>query len=975
MFRILHKALQEASVRRPLHKFDSFLCAENAAYLDAVEEEATTATKESCPYAWSSIVSKAGASRDEPILNTVVKTASSAKTKHKAHHESTPSNASRLMWFCKSWEEKGHITAKVDPLNLNNGLMRMPEASKVKPEELEPQFFGFDSADMDKSFQMGFSPQSGGLLAKNVRLPLRALYERLKRAYGGSIGYEFVHIRDPEVTQWLRDRIETPEGFPDYHSFAQEEKRTILKHLAEGELFEIFLHTKFVGAKRFGLDGGETLIPGMMEMLQRASTHGIEQIVLGMPHRGRLSVLVNICGKPMEALFKEFKGLTINEMHGEGSGDVKYHLGMSNRRTLANNETINLSLLANPSHLEAVNPIVEGKTRAKQYFMGDVEHDRVMSVQLHGDAAFAGQGVCYETMRLAELSSFTTGGTIHIVVNNQIGFTTDPKKSRSSPYCTDIGHAFGIPIIHVNGDRPEDVTYAFRLAVDFRKRFHRSIILDLVCYRRFGHNETDEPMFTQPTMYKAIRAHESILSQYAKQLIQEGVVTADNVEAIKHAVTDKLRAALANVDNYTIRKSEWYDSYWKNFKKAAHVFAELYPTKISAETFAELAAVVGKTPSDLSLHKSAEKTLSVRNASLREGRHISFDTAEALAMGSLLNENIHVRISGQDISSENRYHQRHLVVVDQTTGKKHSVLCAMAGGKFQAVESPTCAYGVLGFELGFSMENPQSLVLWVAHNGDCVNGAQIVFDQFLCSGESKWGRQCGLVMSIPVGMRPSEHAGGRMERFLQAVDEDVHAKASGYDENAHVRINMEVVVPTTAANYFHVLRRQIHRNFRKPLVVFAPEKASTSDKAEFIESTFQPLIKKTPANSKTNRIVFCCGQLGNALQENVVKSKRKDVHVVAIEQLAPFPDTRVKAIVAAHPNAEVCWAQEEPANMGAWQFVEPRLQAILDSSSSKTSLACVSRPAATPTFFDTTQAFHKEQQRIMQAAMGEKEHK
>ena len=968
MFRVFQKALGDIPIRRPLHKFDAFLCAENANYLDAVEAEAGKAAQDAVQYSWPSVVEKAGQSRDEPILAANVKAASTSTKKRAAVQQHTPSDASRLAWFCKSWEEKGHITAKVDPLNLHNGLMRMPEASKVKPEELEPQFFGFASSDMDKSFQMGFSKQSGGLLAQNVRLPLRTLHERLKRAYGGTIGYEFVHIRDPEVTQWLRDRIETPERFPEYDSFSAPEKRAILQHLAEGELFEIFLHTKFVGAKRFGLDGGESLIPGMMEMLARASGHGIDNIVLGMPHRGRLSVLVNICGKPMEALFKEFKGLTINEMSGEGSGDVKYHLGMSNRRTLAGGAQINLSLLANPSHLEAVNPVVEGKARAKQYYIGDAAHDRVMTVQLHGDAAFAGQGVCYETMRLSELSDFTTGGTIHIVVNNQIGFTTDPKKSRSSPYCTDIGHVFGMPIIHVNGDRPEDVTRAFRLAVDFRKRFHRSVILDLVCYRRFGHNETDEPAFTQPQMYKAIRAHESILSQYAKQLVSERVVTAAEVDAVKAAVTDKLRAALANVDNYAIKKSEWYDSYWKNFKKAAHVFAELYPTKISAESFTELAAAVGKTPGDIVLHRAAADALKQRNASLSTGSQISWDTAEVLAMGSLLTEGVHVRIAGQGISGESRYHQRHLAVTDQNTGKKFCALSAMAGGKFTAVEAPTCAYGVLGFELGFSMENPQSLVLWVAHNADCVGGAQIVFDQFLCSGETKWGRQCGLVMSVPIGMRPAEHAGGRMERFLQAVDEDVHPKAAGYDEGAHVRINMEVVAPTTAANYFHVLRRQVHRNFRKPLVVFAPLQAAASAKAEFIGSTFQPIIRKNAASAKTKRIVFCCGQIANAL----AAKKRADVHVVSIEQLAPFPDTHVKEIIAKHPKASVCWAQEEPENMGAWGFVAPRLEAALQSAKRTDAVAFVGRPAATPTFFATTQAFKAEQQRIMAAAMGPK---
>ncbi|KNH03824.1 2-oxoglutarate dehydrogenase E1 component [Perkinsela sp. CCAP 1560/4] len=971
MIRTSYKILQGVPVRRPLHKWDSFLCAENAAYLDTLGSENVASENTDSPYTWKTIYEKSEESRDSPILSKEIKEASTAKQALKSHPKNTKNDASRLAWFCKSWEEKGHIMAQVDPLKLNNGLMRMPEASRIQPDELEPQFFGFTDADMDKSFEMGFSPQSGGLLAKNIRIPLRKLYEHLKLAYGSTIGYEFVHVNDPNCTRWLRDRIETPENFPDYATFARSEKIAIFKHLAEGEIFEQFLHTKFVGAKRFGLDGGESLIPGMVEMLQRATHQGIDHIVLGMPHRGRLSVLVNICGKPMEALLKEFKGLTINEMHGEGSGDVKYHLGMSNRRVLDNGSAVNLSLLANPSHLEAVNPVVEGKTRAQQYYMGDTEHARVMAVQLHGDAAFAGQGVCYETMRLGELKEFTTGGTIHIVVNNQIGFTTDPKKSRSSPYCTDIGHAFGLPIIHVNADRPEDVAFVFRLAVDFRKRFKKSIIIDLVCYRRFGHNETDEPMFTQPIMYRAIKAQESILSLYSKKLMKDGTMTNAEIEAIKKSVMDRLRNALANVDNYTIRKSEWYDSYWKHFKKAAYVFAKLYPTKISEESFSDLAAVVAKSPTDFSLHKSAEMALQARNASLKKGKNISWDTAEALAMGSLLNENIHVRITGQCISSENRYHRRHLVLVDQATGKNYSPLSAFAGGKFHACESPACSYGVLGFELGFSMENPQSLVIWIAHDSESVTSGQIIFDQFLASGEAKWGRQCGLVMCTPFGMSPSEQSGGRMERFLQAVDEPIHETSTGYDDSAHVRVNMEIVVPTSAANYFHVLRRQIHRNFRKPLIVFAPPNTAASEKSEFVESTFQPVIVKSNGKGKVKKILLCCGQIGNALQLEISKMKKSSTLVVTLEQISPFPDTLLKDIFDEHSHAKVCWVQEEPKNMGAWRFVEPRLDAALRLSTNDNSIEFIGRKPATPSFFSTTQDFIREQRRIIKQAIVE----
>eukprot|EP00759_Apiculatamorpha_spiralis_P045403 PhF_6_TR42169/c0_g1_i1/m.63758/K00164/OGDH, sucA; 2-oxoglutarate dehydrogenase E1 component len=926
MMRRMGIRFQSVPRRYPLHKHDSFANMNNCAYLDEILESEGNE-------AWKNIVSGSAAPRDAPILKTEIRPASTSSGQT-TFGSSALGDAARLAWMCRAWEVRGHAIASVDPLNLHNGLLRLPELSGLKPEELEPQFFGFTDADIEREFSLGISDEIGGLLGQHHTMTLRAIHEKLKSIYAGPVGYEFMHIVDSQKTKWLRDRIETSHLFPSYKAPTNEQKINILEDLARGELFEKFLHDKFVGIKRFGLDGGESLIPGMMEMLTAASDHGIEHVVLGMPHRGRLSVLTNVCGKPMEALFKEFKGLSLDELQGEGSGDVKYHLGMSSKRQLRNGKCVNLSLMANPSHLEAVDPLVEGKTRAKQFYLQDDKHEKVMAVQIHGDAAFAGQGVCFETMGMCGLQSYKTGGTIHIVVNNQIGFTTDPKKSRSSPYCTDLGRVFGCPIFHVNGDCPEEVARVFKLATEWRTKFKSSVIIDLICYRRYGHNETDEPMFTQPLMYKAIKEHPSILTKYSRELIAQGVLKSEEFDALKTRINDSLRSSLQNASNYTFKKSEWFESYWTGFKKQAHVFGEHNPTQLSADRYAELAKSVCLVPERIKMHPTLKRVLDHRNQCLLKGTDLDWGAAEALAFGSLLKEGIHIRLSGQDVE-RGTFSHRHAVVHDQVTDEMYCALKVLSNGQFVASNSHLSEYGVLGYELGYSMENPKSLVIWEGQFGDFANGAQIIFDQFLSSGEAKWGRQCGIVVNLPHGYDGAgpEHSSGRIERFLQMVDEP--ECIIPYSEASHVRINMEVVYPSTPANYFHVLRRQVHRNFRKPLIVFfskaflrAPNVSSMQD---IIGNTFQPVIKASNTDPQSvKRLIFCSGQISHYLLKAAADGARTDIAISRVEQLAPFPSTLIQEEIEKYSGAEVVWVQEEPRNMGAWNFVSPRLEAILE---------------------------------------------
>ena len=729
-------------------------------------------------------------------------------------------DAIKVAQMVRAFSARGHLMCDLDPLGLlKNGVDRSGDV----PDELDPEYFGFTEADMDRQFRVQMHQDIGGFFSKGGRMSLRELLEKLKQIYCGRIGWEFMHIPDRETTRWLRDRLEMPEKVEI--TPLPEKRRRILEDLATAELFEGFLHKKYP-TKRFGLDGGDSLIPGMVALVDKAAEMGVEDVVIGMPHRGRLNVLANVCGKPLVQMLSEFQDvLPENEF---GSGDVKYHLGTVQDRITRSGKSIRLSLVANPSHLEAVNPVVTGKTRAKQRYAKDHDGDKSIPILLHGDAAFSGQGICYETMGLANLYRYTCGGTIHIVVNNQIGFTTNPQENRSSPYCTDIGKQ-GNPVFHVNGDDPESVVRVCEMALEFRQKWKKDVIIDLICYRRHGHNEKDEPMFTQPMMYQAISKHPSVLTTYEKQLMAEGVVTASEASGVRKTVEKNLRDEFKKAQNHEPQRVDWLESRWEYYRTSSQL-AFFNSTGVPEEKLREIGLKLCQVPDTFTPHQKLRAILARNEAAIKSGQGIEWGTAEALAFATLLLEGNHVRLSGQDVE-RGTFSQRHAVLVDYNTAEQYCALGSLHSTQahFEVCNSSLSEYGVLGFEVGYSMENPASLVLWEAQFGDFANGAQVIFDQFLSSGEAKWVRQCGLTVLLPHGYdgQGPEHSSARLERFLIMADEDEEGPQLGGEFNLSMDsekqimlCNWQVCYPTTPAQYFHLLRRQLHREFRKPLIVF-----------------------------------------------------------------------------------------------------------------------------------------------------------
>jgi len=707
-------------------------------------------------------------------------------------------------------------------------------------------------------------------------------------------------------------------------------------------------------------------VPALKDGIDRASELGAHSFIIGMPHRGRLNVLANVMRKPMQLIFREFMGLNYDSndhsknIKGEwgSSGDVKYHLGTSMDRTYPDGRHIHLSLVANPSHLECVNPVVVGKARAKQYYCGNRPEDtrNVVPILLHGDAAFAGQGVVYETMQLAKVPDFDVGGTIHVVVNNQIGFTTNPVHSRSTPYCSDIGKAFGAPILHCNGDDPLAVSCAMETAMEYRHEWGSDVIVDMICYRRLGHNELDQPLFTQPKLYKAIAKHPSTLQIYEKRLIEEGVMTEEESKEIRKFTLESYEADLASSKDYQVKQTDWLSSKWSGFKSPRQQ-SRIRPTGVDTEVLRHIGRTAGSVPPTFKLHRQMQKIFKARYAMADSGKGIDWGTAEAMAFGSLLLEGNHVRITGQDVQ-RGTFSHRHAVVKDQdneedytplehlaSTVNKSSVLSlddmekgSQAG--FTCRNSILSEFALLGYEHGYSLENPNSLVLWEAQFGDFVNGAQIMIDQFISAGEDKWMRQCGLVMLLPHGYdgNGAEHSSCRVERFLQQVDEDPHfIPPMARDERMQIQqCNWQVVNCTTPANYFHCLRRQIHRDFRKPLIVVSPKnllrhKRCVSDVDEMGPGkTFRRVIGETDMEIRNNpeevkTLVFCSGQIYYELLEEREKRGRSDVALVRLEQVAPFAFDRIAENAKIYTNAEVIWAQQEPKNMGPYSYVLPRI--------------------------------------------------
>ena len=745
-----------------------------------------------------------------------------------------------------------------------------------------------------------------------------------------------MHISNAAQKAWIQERIVGPDK---EISFTPEGRRAILRKLVEAEGFEKFCDIKFTGTKRFGLDGAEALIPALEQIIKRGGNLGVKEIVVGMPHRGRLNVLTQVMGKPHRALFHEFKGGSANPDVVEGSGDVKYHLGASSDREFDGNK-IHLSLTANPSHLEIVDPVVMGKVRAKQDQHGDPPDQRisVLPLLMHGDAAFAGQGVVAECFSLSDLKGYRTGGSLHFIVNNQIGFTTYPRYSRSSPYPSDVAKMIDAPIFHVNGDDPEAVVFAAKIAIEFRQKFHKPVVIDMFCYRRHGHNEGDEPAFTQPVMYRKIASHPTTLEIYAKRLVADGVTTEGEVEKVKADWRARLDAELESAAGYKPNKADWLDGKWAGLKYAnEEEDARRGVTGVDVAVLKDIGRKITKVPDGFRVHRTIQRFLENRAKAIDSGVGIDWATGEALAFCSLLQEGHHVRLSGQD-SERGTFSQRHSVLIDQEDESRYTPFNHLGGdqGHYEVINSLLSEEAVLGFEYGYSLAEPNALGLWEAQFGDFANGAQVVFDQFISSGERKWLRMSGLVCLLPHGYEGQgpEHSSARLERYLQMCAED----------------NMQVVYPTTPANYFHVLRRQLHREIRKPLILMTPKsllrhkravsrldelaKGATFHRILYDDAQMQPdeKIKLVP-DAKIRRVVLCSGKVYYDLYEEREKRGIDDIYLLRMEQLYPVPLKALVQELGRFKGAEVVWCQEEPRNMGAWHFIEPYLEWVLNQIS------------------------------------------
>ncbi len=825
----------------------------------------------------------------------------------------------RALMLIRAYRMRGHFHAKLDPLGLEPARDH---------EELDPRAYGFTEADMDRKI---FLDHVLGLEYGT----LREIVAICRRTYCQTLGVEFMHISNAAQKGWIQERIEGPDK---EISFTPEGRRAILTKLIEAEGFEKFCDVKFTGTKRFGLDGGESLIPALEQIIKRGGNLGVKEIVIGMPHRGRLNVLTQVMGKPHRALFHEFKGGSVNPDAVEGSGDVKYHLGASSDREFDNNR-IHLSLTANPSHLEIVDPVVLGKVRAKQDQHGDPPEQRnsVLPLLMHGDAAFAGQGVVAECFALSDLKGYRTGGSIHFIVNNQIGFTTYPRYSRSSPYPSDVAKMIDAPIFHVNGDDPEAVVFAAKVAVEFRQKFHKPVVIDMFCYRRHGHNEGDEPSFTNPMMYKKIAAHPSTLELYARRLSTEGVITESEIEKLKAAWRARLDAEFEAGAGYRPNKADWLDGKWAGLKRADQ---DEEPrrgiTGVNIETLKQVGRSITQVPDGFRVHRTVRRFLDNRAKAIENGADLDWATGEALAFCTLMLEGHNVRLSGQD-SERGTFSQRHSVLFDQEDESRYTPFNHLGPdqGRYEVINSLLSEEAVLGFEYGYSLAEPNTLTMWEAQFGDFANGAQVLFDQFISSGERKWLRMSGLVCMLPHGYEGQgpEHSSARLERFLQMCAED----------------NMQVVNITTPANHFHALRRQLKRQIRKPLIMMTPKsllrhKRAVSRLDEFgADTAFHRILYDDAAilpeqkirlvnDDKIRRVVLCSGKVYYDLHEEREKRDINDVYLLRIEQLYPVPLKALVQVLGGFRNAEIVWCQEEPRNMGAWHFIEPYLEWVLNQA-------------------------------------------
>ncbi|KAJ3157719.1 hypothetical protein HDU89_000096 [Geranomyces variabilis] len=931
----------------------------------------------------------------------------------------------KVQLLVRAYQIRGHHLAKLDPLEIN-----VTEESQAP--ELSHKHYGFVDADLDRKFYLGSGILPAFLAQEGQKnLTLRDIIERLRKTYCGSIGIEYGHIPDREKCDWLRQRFEVPTKY----SYTKDQKMMILDRLMWSSEFERFVATKYPAEKRFGLEGCESLIPGMKSLIDRSVDHGVNSIVMGMPHRGRLNVLSNVVRKPNESIFAEFSHSAEDTV--EGSGDVKYHLGMNYMRPTPSGKNVHLSLAANPSHLEAVNPVVEGKVRALQFYQNDEkDHTKAMAVLMHGDAAFAGQGVVYETIGMADLPAYATGGTIHVVVNNQVGFTTDPRFARSTPYCSDVAKTVNAPILHVNGDDVEAVVYSMELAAEWRHKYKKDVVVDIVCYRRYGHNEIDQPSFTQPLMYQRIAGMTPVLDKYISQLLAEGSVTKEEVDGMKKRVWDILEENYSASRDYKANSKEWQSSTWSGFKAPAELAAETVPSKMTGVDL-ELLRYIGNAaasyPQDFTVHPNLGKILKQRQKSVKEGSNIDWATAESMAFGTLLAEGQHVRLSGQDVE-RGTFSQRHALLNDQKNESTFVPLNHLVAGDvvssqnhFTVCNSSLSEFGCLGFELGYSMVSPHQLVIWEAQFGDFANNAQCIIDQFIVSGEQKWLQRTGLTLLLPHGYdgQGPEHSSSRVERFLQMVDEDPYTMPAleGTERDSYARqhqdCNLQVVYPTVPSNYFHALRRQVHREFRKPMVVLESKALlrhplAKSNIEEMADGTqFQRLIPEvlhpspftklevahSPAQGglwagnnvdpciphslrssdfelappeEIKTVIFCSGQVYYLLYRARQLNNLRNTAIVRVEQITPFPFWEVKSVLDHYGASleEIVWAQEESFNSGSWTFVEPRFETAIretdwfksgkvSSSSLSVSTSTHDSSPSSPPIFESSSIFRR----------------
>ncbi|WP_281301061.1 MULTISPECIES: 2-oxoglutarate dehydrogenase E1 component [unclassified Iodidimonas] len=861
----------------------------------------------------------------------------------------------RALMMIRAYRVRGHLLAKLDPLGLED---------RPRHAELMPETYGFGEDDLDRPIYIGHVL---GLETATVR----EIITIVERTYCQHVGVEFMHINEPEEKAWIQNRIE---GRDKEIQFSRRGKLAILRKLIEAEHYEKFLGKKYTGTKRFGLDGAEAMVPALEGVIKTGGQNGVKEIILGMPHRGRLNVLANVMQKPYRQIFHEFRGGAVNPEEVEGSGDVKYHLGTSSDRAFDGNN-VHLSLSPNPSHLEAVDPVVLGKARAKQTQRNDKERGEVLSLLLHGDAAFAGQGLVAECLMLSGLRGYRTGGTVHFIVNNQIGFTTSPSYSRSSPYPSDVAKMVQSPIFHVNGDDPEAVVFAAKVATEFRQEFKKDVVVDMFCYRRFGHNEADEPAFTQPLMYAAIKKHVSVTQIYADRLKAEGILSDEEfngwVDEYHAMLEDEFEAGKSHKPN----KADWLEGRWTGFAQPeAANLARRADTGVDEGTLHAVGKVLTEVPDGFHIHRTLRRILDAKDQMLETGEGIDWATAEALAFGTLLSEGYHVRLSGQD-SGRGTFSQRHSVWVDQRSETRYIPLDQVKkGAHFEVLDSPLSEAGVLGFEYGYTLAEPMALVLWEAQFGDFANGAQVIIDQFIASGEAKWLRMSGLVMLLPHGYEGQgpEHSSARLERYLQLCAED----------------NMQVANCTTPANYFHILRRQMHRKFRKPLIIMTPKsllrhKRATSKLADMGPTTqFHRILRddaemipgstlKLKKADQIKRVILCSGKVYFDLLEARESRNQDDSVILRIEQLYPFPHETLVDELKRYKNAErVIWCQEEPKNMGAWSYIEPHIeQAMKEAGSARDRPLYAGRHATASTATGLASRHVSQQEKLLDEAL------